>query len=40
MKCKVCNGKEFVEVPDFEKQFTVCSSCGEVSSIKYVDVEK
>ena len=40
MKCKACNGSKFVEVPEFEKQYTVCFSCGEVYSIKYVDLSK
>ncbi len=40
MKCKACNGSEFVKVPEFEKQYTVCFSCGEVYSIKYVDLYK
>ncbi|MCM3742029.1 hypothetical protein M3210_17440 [Oceanobacillus luteolus] len=38
MKCKSCNGDSFVKVPDFDKQLTVCLSCGEVLSIKFVDL--
>ena len=40
MSCTKCKGNSFVQVPDFEKTFTVCLDCGEVLSIRYENPEK
>ena len=39
MKCNVCNNDTFVKVPEFDKQHTVCLSCGEVVSTKFIDLK-
>lgn len=38
MKCRACNNDTFVKVPEFDKLYTVCLACGEVVSIKYIDL--
>ena len=40
MSCTKCKGNSFVQVPDFEKTFTVCLDCGEVLSIRFENPEK
>lgn len=37
-KCNSCGGDSFVKVPEFEKELTVCLQCGEVISIRFVNV--
>ena len=40
MNCKKCQRDSVVQVPDFEKIFTVCLDCGEVLSIRYENPDK
>lgn len=35
--CNSCGGDSLVNVPEFEKELTVCTDCGEVVSMRYVN---